>query len=99
MFGHEGVKPRVHRMDTLTTTRNKRAAERVEAFVADEWREQAQPNTALVSIPLGLRKTQITRQLNKIFESYDEHRVAPQNPIQNTPCWARDRARTRCYGI
>ena len=34
VFGHEGVKPRVRRVDTLTTARNKRAAERVQAFVA-----------------------------------------------------------------
>lgn len=85
VFGHEGVKPRVRRMDTLTTKRNKRAAERVQAFVDGEWQEQAQPNTALVSIPLGLTKTQITRQLNKILASYDEQSRTPSQPYAKYP--------------
>lgn len=85
VFGHEGVKPSVRRVDTLTTARNKRAAERVQAFVAGEWLEQAQPNTALVSIPLGLTKTQITRQLNKILEGYDEHTRTPTAPYAKYP--------------
>ncbi len=85
VFGHEGVKPRVRRVDTLTAKRNKRAAERVQAFVDGEWIEQAQPNTALVSIPLGLTKTQITRQLNKILESYDERLRTPAKPYAKYP--------------
>ena len=85
VFGHEGVKPRVRRVDTLTTKRNKRAAERVQAFVDGEWQEQAQPNTAMVSIPLGLTKTQITRQLNKILESYDEHLRTSAKPYAKYP--------------
>ena len=85
VFGHEGVKPRVRRVDTLTTTHNKRAAERLQTFVDGEWQEQAQPNTALVSIPLGLTKTQITRQLNKILESYDEQLRTSAKPSAKYP--------------
>lgn len=79
VFGHEGAKPKVKCIDTLTASHNQRSTERVHAFVDGEWQQQAQPNTALVSIPLGLSKAQITRQLNKILESYDEQqRVLPK---------------------
>jgi len=84
-FGHEGVKPRVQRIDTLTGNHNQHVTARVQAFIDGEWMEQAQPNTALVSIPLGLSKAQITRQLKKILESYDEQlRVLP-NPRAKYP--------------
>ena len=62
VFGHESVKPRVQRIDTLTGNHNQHATARVQAFINGEWIEQAQPNTALVSIPLGLSKAQIIRQ-------------------------------------
>lgn len=85
VFGYEGVKPRVQRIDTLTARHNQQLAEPVQAFVDGEWQQQAQPNSALVSIPLGLSKAQITRQLNKILESYDvQERVLP-NPQAKYP--------------
>lgn len=85
VFGYEGVKPRVQRIDTLTVSHNQHLAERVQAFVDGEWQQQAQPNSALVSIPLGLSKAQITRQLNKILESYDEQQRVLPNPKAKYP--------------
>ena len=85
VFGYEGSKPRVQRIDTLTTRHNQQLAEPVQAFVDGEWQQQAQPNTALVSIPLGLSKAQITRQLNKILESYDEQQRVLPNPQAKYP--------------
>lgn len=85
VFGHEGVKPRVQRIDTLTGNHNQQSAARVQAFVNGEWQQQAQPNTALLSIPLGLSKAQITRQLNKILGSYDEQSRILPNPRAKYP--------------
>ena len=85
VFGHEGVKPRVQRIDTLTENHNQHTAARVQAFIDGEWMEQAQPNTALVSIPLGLSKAQITRQLNKILENYDEQSRVCAKPHAKYP--------------
>ena len=79
VFGYEGAKPRVRRIDTLHSNRHRRAAERVEDFIAGDWTEQGQPNAVLVSIPVGLTKTQITRQLGKLLARYeDEQRVLPE---------------------
>ena len=78
VFGYEGAKPRVQRIDTLRSNRHRRAAERVQSFIEDDWTEQGQPNSMLVSIPVGLTKTQITRQLGKLLAKYDEEqRVLP----------------------
>ena len=85
VFGHEGVKPRVQHIDTLTGNHNQQSAVRVQAFMDGEWIEQAQPNTALVSIPLGLSKAQITRQLNKILESYDAQLRVSAKPHAKYP--------------
>ena len=79
VFGYEGAKPRVRRIDTLRSDRHRRAAERVQDFIAGDWTEQGQPNAVLVSIPVGLTKTQITRQLGKLLARYeDEQRVLPE---------------------
>lgn len=79
VFGYEGAKPRVQRIDTLRSNRYRKATERVEDFIAGDWTEQGQPNAVLVSIPLGLTKTQITRQLGKLLARYeDEQRVLPE---------------------
>ena len=56
VFGHEGTKPRVRRIDTLKKNRKKNAAERLQLFIDNEWGEQGQPNAAIVSIPLGLTR-------------------------------------------
>src|SRR6056297_185494 len=53
VFGYEGAKPRVQRIDTLRSKRHRRAAERVQSFIEDDWTEQGQPNAILVSIPLA----------------------------------------------
>lgn len=79
VFGYEGAKPRVKRIDTLRSNRHRRAAERVQSFIEDDWTEQGQPNAMLVSIPVGLSKTQITRQLGKLLARYEaEQRVLPE---------------------
>ena len=78
VFGYEGSKPRVQRIDTLHSRRHRRAAERVQSFIEDDWTEQGQPSSMLVSIPVGLTKTQITRQLGKLLAKYDDdQRVLP----------------------
>ncbi len=78
VFGYEGAKPRVQRIDTLRSNRHRRAAERVQSFIEDDWTEQGQPNSMLVSIPVGLSKTRITRQMGKLLSKYDdEQRVLP----------------------
>lgn len=79
VFGYEGAKPHVQRIDNLRSNRNRKAAERVQKFIEDDWTEQGQPNAMLVSIPVGLSKTQITRQLGKLLARYeDERRVLPE---------------------
>jgi hypothetical protein len=79
VFGYEGAKPRVQRIDTLRSNRHRKAAERVQNFIEEDWIEQGQPNAVLVSIPVGLTKTQITRQLGKMLARYEEEqRVLPQ---------------------
>ena len=79
VFGYEGSKPRVQRIDNLRSNRHRRASERLQTFIEEDWSEQGQPNAMLVSIPIGLSKTQITRQLGKLLERYDEeHRVLPE---------------------
>ena len=79
VFGYEGAKPRVQRIDNLRSNRFRKATERVQDFIAGDWTEQGQPNAVLVSIPVGLTKTQITRQLGKLLARYeDEQRVLPE---------------------
>lgn len=79
VFGYEGAKPRVQRIDNLRSNRHRRAAERVQTFIEGDWTEQGQPNAMLVSIPVGLSKTQITRQLGKLLDRYEAgHRVLPE---------------------
>jgi hypothetical protein len=79
VFGYEGSKPSVQRIDTLRSNRHRKAAERVQEFIEGDWTEQGQPNAMLVSIPVGLSKTQITRQLGKLLSRYeDEQRVLPE---------------------
>jgi hypothetical protein len=78
VFGYDGSKPRVHRIDTLRSNRHRKAPGRVQGFIEDEWTEQGQPNAMLLSIPIGLSKAQITRQLGKLLARYeDEHRILP----------------------
>lgn len=85
VFGYEGAKPRVRRIDTLRSNRHRRAAERVQDFIEDAWKDQGQPNAMLLSIPLGLSKSQITRQLSKLLARYaPEQRVLP-NPVSKYP--------------
>ena len=85
VFGYEGSKPRVRRIDTLHSNRHRRAAERVQSFIEADWTEQGQPNAMLVSIPVGLSKTQITRQLGKLLARYgEEQRVLPE-PVSKYP--------------
>lgn len=79
VFGYEGAKPSVQRIDSLRNTRHRNAAERVKTFIQSDWTEQGQPNAMLVSIPIGLTKTQIVRQLSKLLATYeDAQRVLPQ---------------------
>lgn len=79
VFGYEGAKPRVQRIDNLRSNRYRKATERVQDFIAGDWTEQGQPNAVLVSIPVGLTKTQITRQLGKLLARYEsEQRVLPE---------------------
>jgi hypothetical protein len=79
VFGYEGAKPRVQRIDTLRSNRHRKAVERVQGFIEGDWTEQGQPNAVLVSIPLGLSKAQITRQLGKLLSRYeDEQTVLPE---------------------
>jgi hypothetical protein len=79
VFGFKGAKPRVQRIDNLRNGRWRKAAKRVQGFIEGDWTDQGQPNTMLVSIPIGLTKTQITRQLGKLLVQYrDEHRVLPE---------------------
>lgn len=85
VFGYEGDKPSVSRVDTLRSTRHRRASERLEDFITGTWTAQGQPNSMLVSIPIGLSKIQITRQLNRLMAKYpDEQKVLPE-PIAKYP--------------
>jgi hypothetical protein len=78
VFGYEGSRPRVRRVDSLQSKRYRKAANRVQDFIAGDWTEQGQPNALLVSIPIGLTNTQITRQLSKMLTRYRaEYRVLP----------------------
>lgn len=85
VFGYEGAKPRVRRIDTLRSNRHRKAAERVQDFIEGDWTDQGQPNAMLLSVPLGLSKSQITRQLSKLLARYElEQRVLP-NPVSKYP--------------
>jgi hypothetical protein len=95
VFGYEGSKPGVKRIDTLRSTRHRRAVERVQTFIESDWTEQGQPNAMLVSIPVGLAKTQITRQLGKLLARYeDEHRVLPERKAKYPLVGTRQRKDT-----
>jgi hypothetical protein len=95
VFGYEGTKPRIRRIDTLRSNRHRKAAERLQNFIADEWTEQSQPNALLVSIPLGLSKTQITRQLGKLLARYTgELRVLPERKAKYPLLGTRQRKDT-----
>lgn len=95
VFGYEGAKPRVRRMDTLRSNRHRNAAGRVQEFIEGEWIEQGQPNAMLVSIPVGLPKTQITRQIGKLLARYDdEHRVLPERKAKYPLVGTRQRKDT-----
>ena len=50
VFGYEGAKPRVQRIDSLRNTRHRNAAERVKTFIQSDWTEQGQPNAMLLSL-------------------------------------------------
>ena len=94
-FGYEGAKPRVRRIDSLRSTRYRNAAGRVQEFIEGEWTEQSQPNAMLVSIPIGLPKTQITRQIGKLLARYeDEHRVLPERKAKYPLVGTRQRKDT-----
>jgi len=95
VFGYEGAKPRVRRMDNLRSNRHRNAAGRVQEFIEGEWTEQGQPNAMLVSIPIGLPKTQITRQIGKLLARYeDEHRVLPERKAKYPLVGTRQRKDT-----
>lgn len=95
VFGYEGAKPRVQRIDTLRSNRHRKAAERVQNFIEEDWIQQGQPNAVLVSIPVGLTKTQITRQLGKLLARYDdEHRVLPERKAKYPLVGTRQRKDT-----
>jgi hypothetical protein len=95
VFGYEGTKPRVRRIDTLHSNRHRKAIERLKNFIETDWTEQSQPNSLLVSIPLGLTKTQITRQLGKLLERYDvEQRVLPMRKAKYPLLGTRQRKDT-----
>lgn len=95
VFGYEGAKPRVQRIDTLRSDRHRKAAERVQKFIEDDWTEQGQPNAMLVSIPVGLTKTQIMRQLGKLLARYgEEHRVLPERKAKYPLVGTRQRKDT-----
>jgi hypothetical protein len=85
VFGYVGTKPRVRRIDTLTKKRKRKAAERLDSFVKGDWTEQGQPNAMVASIPLGLSKTQVTRQLNKLLERYGSHQRVLDPPQAKYP--------------
>lgn len=85
VFGYIGQRPNMKRIDTLSHKRYRKASERVQAYIDAEWTRQGQPNAMLVSIPLGLSKSQISRRLNKLVERYsDQMRVLPE-PVAKYP--------------
>lgn len=85
VFGYIGQRPDMKRIDTLSNKRYRKASERVQAYIDTEWTRQGQPNAMLVSIPLGLSKSQISRRLNKFVERYsDQFRVLPE-PVAKYP--------------
>lgn len=95
VFGYEGAKPRVQVIDNLRSNRHRKAAQRLQGFIENDWTEQGQPNAMLVSIPVGLTKTQITRQLGKLLARYeDEHRVLPERKAKYPLVGTRQRKDT-----
>jgi hypothetical protein len=95
VFGYEGAKPRVTGIDTLRSSRYRAAADRVQGFIEGDWTEQGQPNAVLVSIPIGLTKTQITLQLSKLFARYaEEQRVLPERKTKYPLLGTRQRKDT-----
>lgn len=67
VFGFEGTKPKVRRVDMLLPGRHRKAGRRVQEFIKTDWERQGQPGSALVSVPLGLPKTKILRQIDRLI--------------------------------
>lgn len=67
VFGYEGSKPKVRRIDILLPERHRKAGHRVRDFINSDWEQQGQPGSALVSVPLGLPKTKLLRQLDLLI--------------------------------
>lgn len=85
VFGFIGESPIVRKVDTLSNKRYRKASERVQSFIEGSWTAQGQPNSMLVSIPLGLTKAQVSRRLNKLMDRYSaEFRTLPE-PVAKYP--------------
>ena len=69
VFGYKGEKPRLRRIGVLQPERDKLARQGLRKFIETSWEQQGRPNSALVSIPLGLTRSQIMRQLRKQMDA------------------------------
>lgn len=75
-FGYEGEPPRVRRIAYLPHSKTKRPEliDRVDQFIDNTWTAQGRQRSVIISIPVGLPKGRITRQVNAILDKVPAER-------------------------
>lgn len=75
-FGFEGEPPRVRRVAFLPHSKAKTpdVTTRVKQFVTGSWANQGRQNSLIISVPVGLPKGRIIRQVNAILDKIPEER-------------------------
>ena len=71
VFGYNGTRPKVRRIDMLLPGHHHKAGSRVQEFIETDWERQGNPNVALVSVPLGMPKTKILTQIDILIARQD----------------------------
>ena len=82
-FGFQSERPRVRGLGSLRSSKNaERLHQNLDRYINDAWVAQAEQTTLLAAIPVGLSKTQLMRQLEKLLAKYDarERKLTPDPP-------------------
>lgn len=84
LCGHQGKKPRVTEVASLIRkpTGYRPTIEKLEEFIETEWKEQGQQKTMLIAVPIGLSKSQISKQINQRLDkiSTKAKKIKPPEP-------------------
>jgi hypothetical protein len=74
-FGYRSLKPSVARLGTLRHNANEQAQQQfrnMQKYLDDLWNRQGEPTSVVLSVPLGLTKAQVTRQVLQWIAKYPE---------------------------